>query len=94
MREAHKRGELVLGEPFWVHRIDRGTRETMQRQARNMRCNLLKFLDKKFALGKFSVSAVERHDAFGGYDIFVTYYGEAVDKARKTRWKNQRRKRS
>lgn len=90
LREAHHRGEYRLGERFKVHTIDRGTRASMQRQAGNLRSNLLKFLDHHYQLGLFSVSARESDD--GSYEIFVEYHGEAQSPQLKGKWKAKRRR--
>ncbi len=92
LREAHQRGEYRLGERFKVHTIDRGTRASMQRQAGNLRSNLLKHLDHHYQLGLFSVSARESDD--GSYEIFVEYHGEAPSAQMKGKWKAQRRRKN
>lgn len=89
LREAHHRGEYVLGTKFKVYTFDRGTKESMQRQARDLRTNLLKYLNRNYELGRFSVSALQTPD--GGYEVFVTYFGEAVSPRQKRYWKAQRR---
>ena len=89
LRNAHHRGEYVLGTKFKVHTFDRGTKESMQRQAKNLRTNMLKYLNRNYELGRFSVSALEAPD--GSYEVFVAYYGEAVSIRQKKYWKAQRR---
>ena len=91
LREAHHRGEYVLGTPFLVRTYDRGTRAEMKRQAENFRDNLLKYLDYHYELGCFACSKEWRDDGLGGYDVFVAYWGEASDPQRKGKWKKQRR---
>lgn len=81
----------MLGTPFKVHTIDRGTHEQMHRQALNLRDNLVKHLDKYYQLGLFAGSARERADGLGGYDIYISYHGEAIDPQRKGKWKKKRR---
>jgi hypothetical protein len=93
MREAHKRGELVLGEPFKIRTFNRGTEAKMHYQARQFRGNILRHLDKHYPLGKFTTQLAPSPDPLGGYDVFVIYYGEAPDKTRKTKFKRRNRKR-
>ena len=91
-RDAYHRGEVPLGTKVKVHTIDRGTHERIQRQAHNLRSHLLVHLDRTYALGLFSTSALKSPDPAGGYDIFIAYYGEAKTAAMKGKWKAQRRR--
>jgi len=92
MRAAYHRGEVALGEKVRVHTINRGTEESMRRQADNARRFLARYLERNFALGLFTVTKAPSPDPLGGYDIFVAYWGEAKTPQRKGMWKAQRRR--
>jgi hypothetical protein len=91
-RAAYHNGEVALGQSYRVHVFDRGTTEKMRQQGHDLRRHLLDYLDKHYELGMFSASALPCPDPYGGYEVFLTYYGEAKSAKAKARWKQERRK--
>lgn len=91
MREAYHRGEVALGEPFKVYEANRGTEAQMYRQGRKVQIHLLKWVRERHALSKLVVERRRSPDPWGGWEIFVTYYGEAGNASAMGKWKAKRR---
>jgi hypothetical protein len=86
-------GRAQPGERVKVWTFDRGTDDEMRRLATRLRTHLTQYLAKKCPLERWSFSSVPSEDPWGGYEVFVTFHGEAKNAAEKGKWKAQRRRR-
>lgn len=83
-------GLAPVGTRRLIHTIDRGTAESMKRQAKNLRQDLQKRLDNGWNLDQFLVDAVRSPDPLGGWEVFVEYWGQAASPQWRGRWRKQR----
>jgi hypothetical protein len=85
-------GREKPGERVKVHEYNRGHHDQIQRQAGNLAVHLREYVKRNYPLEKWVISALPSDDPWGGYEVFVTFEGEASSPQEKGKWKAQRRR--